>query len=119
RRADDERDRFQIALWRAQSGDASRPDELRWAARRALFHWDGPTAEQLARAALRSGVDLESAYLFAEALYSQRRGDDAAAAFAAAAELAGPESLRAQVACGWSSTLTNLLDRRDEAGSML
>jgi DNA-binding CsgD family transcriptional regulator len=117
--AGDDASRFRVALWRAQSDDASRPDELCWAARHALRLWDGPVAEQLALVALRAGPDLERVYLHAEALRNVKRGEEAAAAYARTEALPGPESLRAQVAFGWSNTLTQLLDRRDEARAML
>lgn len=117
--SDSEADRFRVALWRAEAGDHSRPDELRSAARRAWALWANPVAEQLARAALASGPDFEAGYLLGEALCGMGRSQEAVDVWEEVDRWPGPDRIRATLATGLSSTLHYHLGRRDEAEGVL
>jgi len=112
---DDDRARLRVALWRVQLDGVADGEELRWGARHALRMWDGATAEVLASAAARVDPSLESFYLMGEALRALKRGEEAAAAFAAADALEGSDAVRAQNAYGWSNVLAYLLGRPADA----
>ena len=112
-------DQFRVVLWRADSGDRSRPDQLRAAARRAWALWAAPVAERLARAALESGPDLEAGYLLAEAISDQGRSQEALEVWEALEGVDGPDLARAPAAMGHSSELHYHFGRPAEAEAVL
>lgn len=110
---------LRVALWRADAGDRSRPDQLRAAARRAWGLWASRVAERLARAALEAGPDLEAGYVLGEALSDQNRPREALDAWRAAADMDGPELVRARMAVAWAGTLAYQFDQPAEAEMVL
>jgi DNA-binding CsgD family transcriptional regulator/tetratricopeptide (TPR) repeat protein len=116
---EDPAEQFRAVLWRADSGDHSRPDQLRSAARRAWALWAAPVAERLARAALDSGPELEAGYLLGEAIADQARPADAVAVWESVEHLPGPDRVRAALAHAHASILHFHLSRTDEAIAVL
>jgi DNA-binding CsgD family transcriptional regulator len=110
---------FRAAVWRADAGDHSRPEQLRMAAQRSWAMWDGPLAERLARAALESGPDLEAGYLLGAALSRLGRAEEALVALTAVRDLPGPDQARAGAAIAEAGVLTYQLGRTSDAVAVL
>jgi DNA-binding CsgD family transcriptional regulator len=112
-------EQFRVALWRVDSGDYTRPKQMRAAAVRAMRLWEPVAAERLARAALVAGPDAEASHLLGAALMDQNRPVEALDVFRVARDLADSDALRALVAIDLAAALSHQLRRPSDAQRIL